>query len=662
MPGLYQFVSPQREVEVEGRCYLIDYEIGGSDKTFAIELDGYGPHSGRVAFSHDRMRQNDLVSTGRVVMRFSYDSIRNETARCVRQLQDLLSSDPLLANFVVADPVVVSPEMDPDPSYALKPSPIGGDEHMQSEHDTYFDTVRHKLNKKTLRECQTQAFEALADYYTQGGETAACVMSVGSGKTALGVSAVMAFSRRRALVVTPGSVIRGVFEKAFDHTVSGNVLYELPGGPLIPGSPPPRCLTLDREEGAIRDVSREDLLRADVIITNFHSLGDGSEPDHLLSKLSAEDIDMIVVDEAHIAAAESYQRTFAHFTGARKLLMSACFRRLDSRPIEADIVYRYLLIDSIADGNAKNFRVTRFSPDGSKTTYEIVYPNGLRTEIVGRDALLSIIEDERKLASITAKSEEPTRQLMREVKAALDQQAELLHPVKPRVLNSAIGERHAEQIARIASDAGIPSAHLHHSMTDSRIRSIRERFENDSGDLQGIVQLKMLGQGYDFPPIAVVVPFRPYGSFAEFYQFTGRGIRVITHPALTGRVGPGEQTLDLIYHAELGLDEHVETIYEENEMDPVPVREAVGRAVERREDVEVAGVRSASTAERPDTFVLFERGAIEQRFVHDAERVEQRRKEREREALAQSYADYAASTDIPVPFEQYVEIARRLSG
>ena len=30
------------------------------------------------------------------------------------------------------------------------------------------------------------------------------------------------------------------------------------------------------------------------------------------------------------------------------------------------IVYRYLLIDSIADGNAKNLRVTRFSPDASR--------------------------------------------------------------------------------------------------------------------------------------------------------------------------------------------------------------------------------------------------------------------------------------------------------
>lgn len=227
---------------------------------------------------------------------------------------------------------------------------------------------------------------------------AACVMSVGAGKTALGVAATLGFTRRRALVVTPGSVIRGVFDSAYDHTVSRNVLYGLPGGPLIPGYPPPRVLTLDREDGAIRSVSRENLLSADVIVTNFHSLGDGSDPDHLLAKLEPEDVDLIVVDEAHIAAAESYQRTFAHFSGARKLLMSACFRRLDGKPIEADVVYRYLLIDSIADGNAKNLRVTRFAPDASETTYEMVWPDGRREEIVGRDALLEVIKDERKLA------------------------------------------------------------------------------------------------------------------------------------------------------------------------------------------------------------------------------------------------------------------------
>jgi len=285
---IYRFVTPQREVEVGGRRYLVDYEIAGSEKTFAVELDGYGPHGGRTAFSYDRMRQNDLHATERVVARFSYDSIRTETMRCVHQLQVLLLSDPLLASFVVPSPEVESPQMDPDPVHALDPSPSGGDASMQDGRapagpSSYFDEVRGKLNQKTLRECQTQAFEALSDYYAKGGTRAACVMSVGAGKTALGVAASLAFARRKALVVTPGSVIRGVFDKAFDHTVSGNVLYGLPGGPLIPGSPPPKVLTLDREEGTIRGVSREEILSADVIVTNFHSLGDGSDPDHLLS-------------------------------------------------------------------------------------------------------------------------------------------------------------------------------------------------------------------------------------------------------------------------------------------------------------------------------------------------------------------------------------------
>lgn len=140
----------------------------------------------------------------------------------------------------------------------------------------------------------------------------------------LGVTAILAFTKRRALIVTPGSVIRGTFGKALDHQALGNVLYGLPNGPLIPGAKPPRVLMLDREEGAIRRITRENLLVADVIVTNFHSLGTGEDEDDVLAKLSAEDIDMIIVDEAHIAAAESYQRAFRHFPEARTLLMSAC--------------------------------------------------------------------------------------------------------------------------------------------------------------------------------------------------------------------------------------------------------------------------------------------------------------------------------------------------
>ena len=543
-PEIVGRVKPQYEVTWADHTYRIDYAIVGQHRLIAVELDGFTFHGSRTAFSYDRLRQNDLLAEGWLVVRFSYDMIRLEPARCVAQLQSVLNQDRLLAAYIIPRPFIEQPAMDPDPLFSLTPAPGRTREMINS----YFDSVRNKLHLKTLRQCQAEAFAALGNYFRAGGTHAACVMSVGAGKTVLGVVSCLAFTKCRAMVITPGSVIRGTFDKAFDYQTVGNALYGLPKGPLIPGSKPPNVLTLDRDEGPIRSVSRHDLLAADIIITNFHSLGNGEDPDDLLAKLNPADIDLIVVDEAHIAAAESYQRTFRHFRGARTILMSACFQRLDGKPIDADVVYRYRLIDSIADGNAKNMRVHRFAPVAEQTTYEMIWPDGSREEIIGRDALLEIVQDERKLARITAKSDTSIRQVMRAVKLALMQQAALLYPIKPRVLFSALGERHAEQIARIAEEHGIPCAYLHYSMGDARIKAIRARFEQESGDLQGIVQLKMLGQGYDFPPITVVAPMRPYGSFSEFYQFIGRGIRILQHPALIGRVGPSEQFLDIIYH------------------------------------------------------------------------------------------------------------------
>jgi superfamily II DNA or RNA helicase len=658
-PGIVDHLFPQAEVDIDSRRYRVDYELRGKDRIFAIELDGFEFHGNWHAFNYDRLRQNDLHATGRVVVRFSYDAIRSETGRCVAQLQAVLRQDSLLAGLLTQDPIVERPEMDPDPLASLRPSPFttlprGGGDSLSG----YFDGVREKLNLGTLRQCQLEAFGALSNYFHSGGTKAACVMSVGAGKTALGVLACLAFTRRRALVVTPGSVIRGTFDRAFDHEALRNVLYGLPGGPLIPGCPPPRVRTLDRDEGPIKGVTREALLGTDIIITNFHSLGTGEDADDLLEKLQPEDIDYIVVDEAHIAAAESYQRTFRHFARARTLLMSACFQRLDGKPLEADVVYRYRLIDSIADGNAKNLRVHRFAPDPDQTMYEIVWPDGAREEIVGRTAILELIKDESKLARITAKSTEPIQQIIRAVKTALDRQGALLNPVKPRVLFSALGERHAEQIARLAEEEGIPCGYLHHSMTESRINLIRQRFEQESGDLQGIVQLKMLGQGYDFPPITVVVPMRPYGSFSEFYQFIGRGIRVITHPALTGRVGPGEQYLDVIYHAELGLDEHVDTLYRENDMDPITAHEIPPSWSTVRGEGDAPGTSGLETGGHPQAFVLFERGTIASRIIHDQDRVDQRRAEREQEALAQRYARYVQTSPTPLTFEEYVRVIR----
>lgn len=644
----------RRKIIVDGRSYHVDYAIEGINRRIVVELYGFAYHNNLTAFTYDRLRQNDLQTAEWTVVRFSYDAIRNDTARCVQQLQEVLRLDPLLSNYCIAKPKIEHAEMSPDPLAG-----IGRPQHKFSVRPIcFFDIARTHLRTSPLRDCQVESFSALSNYYSSGGRNAACVMSVGAGKTVLGLIACIAFTRQRALVVTPSNVIRGTFDKAFDHQRNGNSLYGLPGGPVLPGCMPPNILTLDREDGPIRQVTRAKLLAADIIITNFHSLGTGDDQGDLLSKLCEDDIDFIVIDEAHIAAAESYQRTFSHFRSARTLLMSACFQRLDGKTIDADVVYSYRLIDSIADGYAKTLRVHRFAPNAISTIYEMVWPDGNREEIIGREALLAIINDERKLARITAKSDASIRMIMRTVQEVLKRQTDIFHPIKPRVLFSALGEQHAKQIAQIAEEHGIACSYLHHSMSDARIKATRDRFEHEYGDLQGIVQLKMLGQGYDFPPIAIVVPMRPYGSFSEFYQFIGRGIRVLQPSTLSKNVPPSGQYLDIVYHAELGLDQHIETIYHENGMDPCIGISQVGIGTD-----EVFSGDEASSCDRfdntaPETFVLVEHGSMAQRVIQDEDRIEQRRTDREREAFAQRYAQYVQTTKNPVSFERYIQIIR----
>jgi hypothetical protein len=114
-------------------------------------------------------------------------------------------------------------------------------------------------------------------------------------------------------------------------------------------------------------------------------------------------------------------------------------------------------------------------------------------------------------------------------------------------------------------------------------------------------------------------------------------------------------------HAEMGLDDHIDTIYRENDMDPLTAHVLPEDWRSAGEGESLPGTSGRDSAGRPEAFVLFEHGAIEQRIVHDEERVEQRRVEREQEALAQRYSAYAQTTDNPVTFEQFMQVMKQFS-
>jgi superfamily II DNA or RNA helicase len=195
-------------------------------------------------------------------------------------------------------------------------------------------------------------------------------------------------------------------------------------------------------------------------------------------------------------------------------------------------------------------------------------------------------------------------------------------------------------------------------MPRTTIRARRDRFEREGEDLDALVHLRMLGQGYDHPPITVVVPMRPYGSFGEFYQFLGRGVRAIRGRDGGHEAAPSEQVLDIVFHAELMLEEHFQSLQRED-FDPLP---GTSEDELTREDVDGSGSPLLTVIHSPNVVVVQESGVVVSHPVHDVGLHAKRQDEREREALAQQYARYAQANLNPVPFEQFVRVMRSLRG
>lgn len=62
-------------------------------------------------------------------------------------------------------------------------------------------------------------------------------------------------------------------------------------------------------------------------------------------------------------------------------------------------------------------------------------------------------------------------------------------------------------------------------MTDERKATVFAKLRNNQTDV--IVQVAMLGEGFDHPPLSVVAIFRPYRSLSPYIQFVGRVMRTV---------------------------------------------------------------------------------------------------------------------------------------
>lgn len=398
----------------------------------------------------------------------------------------------------------------------------------------FLKTPAHIEENLQLREPQAEAYKALYEYFKTGKKTAIIQIPVGCGKSGIAAIAPFGIARGRVLVVAPNLTIKeGLFE-SLDVTNrqkcfwrKRNILTEeaMIGGPF----------TSTLETGNISVCEKSHF-----VVSNVQQLS--TNPEKWLRKFPRNFFEMIIVDEAHHSPAESWRKVREHFKDARIINMTATPFRGDAQEIEGDLVYRYPFKKATFKGYIKRVMasyaapsVLEFTAKGETKTYTL-------------DEVLAMKEKDWFSRGI-ALSEPCNKTIVDNSLQRLEQLRET--GTAHQLIAVACSVDHARKIVRLYEARGFKADLIFSEMDEDKKVEVKRRLT--SGELDCIVQVQMLGEGFDHPKLSVAAIFRPFRTLGPYIQFVGRILRVIVqnspgHPDNYGHI---------VTHAGMNLDERL---------------------------------------------------------------------------------------------------------
>lgn len=324
-------------------------------------------------------------------------------------------------------------------------------------------------NKIGLRNAQLGAIHALSAFDTVNKKDAAIiVMPTGSGKTTVLMLAPFLLRKHRVLVVTPSKMVRGQIAEDFSELSTlckTNVFNEKMNKPCI------------YELEHLFDERQIDYLeKADVIVATPSCALSLSE-----TEWAKNNIDLVEIDEAHHTPAKTWSQILINLKVASHILFTATPFRLDRKELSGEIVFDYPLSMAYQDG------------------------------IFGEIQYISVEQSEDNDLSIAKCTESIFY---------TDKEAGYEHYIMVRTDT----KKNAEMLERLYADnTSLKLIRIDSSVTNSKIKTILRQLR--AGNLDGIICVDMLGEGYDFPNLKIAAIHAPHKSLASTLQFIGRFAR-----------------------------------------------------------------------------------------------------------------------------------------
>ncbi|PTQ56680.1 MAG: hypothetical protein BSOLF_2830 [Candidatus Carbobacillus altaicus] len=364
-----------------------------------------------------------------------------------------------------------------------------------------------------LRVPQRDGFQAIFDYYSENPieREVGIILPVGCGKSGLITLSPFAVKSRRCLVVTPGLNIASQLFNDFDPTIE-SMFYKKCR--VLDGQPYPEPAEI---RGNASNVS--DLEEADVVITNIQQL-QGAE-NRWLQSLPANFFDLILFDEAHHNVAESWDLLRRSFPDAKIINFSATPRRADGQVMSGRVIYSFPIVEAIEYGYVKRLKAVVLNPrtlryvrrqDGQEV--EVSLEEVRRLGETDADFRRSIVTSEETLYTIVDASIRVLQRIRRETEND-----------KHKIIASALNFQHCIQIVEAYQARGLRAAYVHSLQDGAENQRILERLKNHEIDV--IVQVRKLGEGFDHPYLSVAAVFSVFKELSPFVQFVGRIMRAV---------------------------------------------------------------------------------------------------------------------------------------
>lgn len=375
----------------------------------------------------------------------------------------------------------------------------------------FFTSVDFNIDENyLLRIPQKEAYDEAYNFFQKGNKKAIIQLPVGCGKSGLISILPFGISNGRVLVIAPNLTIKDELSEILNITNKRMCFWNkcrilspevMKTGPYI--------AVLDSYDANIHDCDQSHF-----VVTNIQQLA--SSADKWLPQFSNEYFDMILIDEGHHNVAPSWKKVFEKFPDAKVASLTATPFRSDQQDIEGELIYKYPFKSAMLKGYIKRVQAIYVAPGELYFTYR-----GDERHYTLEDVLQ--LKEEEWFSKGVALSRICNEHI---VDASLDK-LEILRQsgTQHQIIAVACSVDHAREIRSIYAERGFKAAEIHSKMSATEQEKVIQDLK--SGILDCIVQVFMLGEGFNHPKLSVAAIFRPFRSLSPYVQFVGRAMRVI---------------------------------------------------------------------------------------------------------------------------------------